>query len=59
MANHPIPDHDKEYMKEQHGTEYLITDPASDKILREVVGDDKNDRKKPSLLHEESEKPYK
>ena len=46
-------------MKEQHGTEYLITDPASDKILREVVGDDKNDRKKPSLLHEESEKPYK
>lgn len=59
MANHPVPDHDKEYMKEQHGTEYLITDPASDKILREVVGDDKNDRKKPSLLHEEIEKPYK
>lgn len=59
MGNHPVPDHDKAYMKEQHGTEYLITDPASDKILREVVGDDKNDSKKPTLLHEESENPYK
>ena len=59
MGNHPVPDHDKAYMKEQHGTEYLITDPASDKILREVVGDDKNDSKKPVLLHEESENPYK
>ena len=53
MANHPVPDHDKEYMKEQHGTEYLITDPASDKILREVVGDHKHDLKRQTLLHEE------
>ena len=49
MANHPIPDHDKRVYERKHGTEYLITDPASDKILREVVGDDINDRKRQTL----------
>ena len=55
MSNHPVPDHDREYMRETHGTEYLRTDPTSDKLLREVVGDDETDSKKPTLLHEETE----
>ena len=49
MSNHPIPDHDCEYMEETHGTKYLITDPKSDKILREVVGDGDEDLKKQNL----------
>lgn len=53
MSNHPVPDHDREYMRETFGTEYLITDPNSDKILREVVGDHKHDPKRQTLLHEE------
>ena len=53
MSNHPVPDHDREYMREKHGTEYLITDPKSDKLLREVVGDYKHDLKRQTLLHEQ------
>jgi hypothetical protein len=33
MAIHPIPDNDKAYMTQQHGTSYLITDPRADKYL--------------------------
>ena len=29
MSNHPIPDSDQEYMVQQWGTKYLITDPRS------------------------------
>ena len=53
MSNHPIPDHNSEYMEEAHGTKYLITDPKSDKLLREVVGDHKHDLKRQTLLHEQ------
>lgn len=34
MATNHIPDHDYDYMKEQFGTCVLITDPASEKILK-------------------------
>ena len=43
MSNHPVPDHNRDMMREDFGTEFLITDPKSDKILREVVGDHKHD----------------
>jgi hypothetical protein len=33
MAIHPIPDNNKEYMSQQHGTSYLITDPQADALL--------------------------
>jgi len=52
MSNHPVPDHNRDMMREDFGTEFLITDPKSDKILREVVGDHKHDLKRQTLLHE-------
>lgn len=36
MAIHPIPDHDSAYMRENHGTSCLITDPRSDKFLAQA-----------------------
>jgi DeoR/GlpR family transcriptional regulator of sugar metabolism len=36
MAIHPIPDTDRNYMSQTHGTAYLITDPRSEKYLAEA-----------------------
>ena len=36
MSNHPIPDSDQEYMVQQWGTKYLITDPRSDYYLKKA-----------------------
>jgi hypothetical protein len=36
MAIHPVPDSDKKYMSQTHGTSYLITDPKSNKFLEEA-----------------------
>jgi hypothetical protein len=33
MAIHPIPDNDKAYMAQEHGTSCLITDPCADRYL--------------------------
>lgn len=36
MSNHPIPDSNQEYMVQQWGTKYLITDPRSDYYLKKA-----------------------
>jgi|LauGreDrversion4_2_1035121.scaffolds.fasta_scaffold11482_6 hypothetical protein len=36
MATHPNPDYNSTLMKQNHGTLVLITNPASDRILREA-----------------------
>lgn len=36
MAIHPVPDSDKKYMSQTHGTSYLITDPRSERYLAEA-----------------------
>jgi hypothetical protein len=36
MAIHPIPDTDRTYMSQTHGTSYLITDPKADRLLAEA-----------------------
>ena len=37
MSNHPIPDSDQEYMVQQWGTKYFITDPRSDYYLKSYI----------------------
>jgi len=53
MSNHPVPDSNSEYMMENWGTKYLITDPKSDQLLREVSYDHLNDIKRQNRLHEQ------
>lgn len=53
MSNHPVPDSNPEYMMENWGTKYLITDPKSDQVLREVAYDHLNDIKRQNKLHEQ------
>lgn len=53
MSNHPVPDSNREYMMDTWGTKYLITDPKSDNLLREVSYDHLNDIKRQNKLHEE------
>ena len=53
MSNHPVPDSNSEYMMENWGTKYLITDPKSDQVLREVAYDHLNDIKRQNKLHEQ------
>tara|TARA_B100000073_G_C23674039_1_gene549819 strand:- start:746 stop:910 length:165 start_codon:yes stop_codon:yes gene_type:complete len=36
MSNHPIPDSNQEYMVQQWGTKYLITDPRADYYLKKA-----------------------
>ena len=52
MATNPNPDTNKEYMMNEWGTKYLITDPKSDQLLREVRFDHLNDIKRQNTLHE-------
>jgi len=37
MAINSIPDHNKEIMQQEHGTSYLITDPASNNLLTQAT----------------------
>jgi len=52
MAQNPNPETNKDYMMNQWGTKYLITDPKSDQVLREIRFDHLNDIKKQNNLHE-------
>jgi len=52
MATNPNPDTDKLHMMKEWGTKYLITDPKSDQLLREVCFDHLNDIKMQNHLHE-------
>jgi hypothetical protein len=50
MAIHSVPDSDKVYMQETHGTKYLITDPRSDSLLLKAHREQVAKRKDKKLI---------